>query len=252
MQFAVFGSGPGRLVIIPGMSLKSVMFSADAVASVYSCFAKDYTVYLFDRKVPLEEDCSVVGMAGDMVKALNALGIVNADFFGTSQGGMIALTIAARYPSLVRRLAVSSTLARQNEVCRSTMETWERLSASGSPVELNRDVFSKVYSPSYYERYRMAFARLEESGTPEEMRRFALLARATRQFDIYGELDNVSCPVFVTGVENDTVLSGTGCREIAGKLGCRIKMYPGSGHAVYDEDRGYTRMLLEFFNEGRV
>jgi pimeloyl-ACP methyl ester carboxylesterase len=48
-------------------------------------------------------------MAEDTVALLHHLGVDDADFFGWSDGGRVALEIAVRHPAMVRRLAVVGT-----------------------------------------------------------------------------------------------------------------------------------------------
>lgn len=247
VEYASFGEGGRNLVIIPGMGVRSALLSIDAIASEYSVFKDCCKVYVLDRKKSFCRGYSVYDMADDAALALKGMGISDAFVFGASMGGMIALTLAARYPSLVDRLAVSSTSVRPNPVCTANMDLWEKLANDRDRIALNRDVYRKVYSPEFYERYAGAFSHLEDIGTDEELERFAIAAGAVRGFDIYDELDGIKCPVLVTGVEEDTVLSGNGARDIASKLDCKVKVYEGRGHAVYDEDPGYQKMLKAFF-----
>lgn len=249
MDYAVFGHGKKSFIILPGMSVCSVMGSAGAVASAYSSFCEEYTVYLFDRKRNMEEGYSVLAMADDTFLAMEGLGIGEADIFGASQGGMIALALAVLHPEKVRRLALASALARQNSRSAATFAEWERLSREGLKQQLNRDIFKKVYSPAFHSRYEKALAMFEDNGSPEDLRRFAILSKASGEFDIFGNLCLVSCPVYAAGAEDDTVLSGCGMREIAEILDCELHTYPGSGHAVYDEDKEFPEKLLEFFRK---
>lgn len=248
MDCAIFGKGSRALVILPGMSLHPVTPSEELVSGAFRCFIDDYTIYLFDRKKNFNQGYSVEDMADDTVTALDMLGVGLADFYGASQGGMIAMSIAARYPSRVRRLALASTIAHPSPECVATMNVWESLALAGDPVALNRDIVSRVYSPDFQQKYAKAFSLLEKNGTAEEMSAFALSAAATRKFDMGDALENISCPVFVAGVENDTVLGTDGLREIATRLNAPFKLYPGSGHACYDEDRNFPLILKEFFD----
>ena len=68
-------------------------------------------------------------------------------------------------------------------------------------------------------------------------------------YDIYAELDRISCPVLVIGDKDDKVLGGAASVEIAEKLGCELYMYDGYGHAVYDEAPDYKQRLMDFFSE---
>ena len=70
MEYVKFGSGNKVLVILPGISLVSVINSASAVEKQYEMFAKDYTLYLFDRKKNADEDYTVEEMADDTAKIM--------------------------------------------------------------------------------------------------------------------------------------------------------------------------------------
>ena len=53
MHYFRFGCGEKPLVILPGLSVQSVMDSAQAVAEEYAVMADDFTVWLFDRREDL-------------------------------------------------------------------------------------------------------------------------------------------------------------------------------------------------------
>ena len=51
MRYFRFGTaGKQPIVILPGLSIKSVTESADAVVNAYSLLSDDYDVYLLDRR----------------------------------------------------------------------------------------------------------------------------------------------------------------------------------------------------------
>ncbi len=51
-------------------------------------------------------------MADDTAALLAYLKIENADFFGYSMGGSVALQVAIRHPAMVRKLVVASTTSQ--------------------------------------------------------------------------------------------------------------------------------------------
>jgi pimeloyl-ACP methyl ester carboxylesterase len=112
MDYIRFGSGRKTLVILPGLSVQSVIPAAADIEKQYDLFKKDYTVYLFDRRRELPDEYSVFDMADDTAKAIQTLGLHDCCIFGASQGGMIAAAIALKYPSLACRLVLGSTAAR--------------------------------------------------------------------------------------------------------------------------------------------
>lgn len=247
MDFCVFGTGERPMIILPGMSVRSVMQSADAVAEAYGCFSATHTVYLFDRVREMPERYSVGDMARDTILAMQALELREADIFGASQGGMIALRMAISEPSMIHRLVLGSTLARQNEVSRATFDRWAALAGSGDARALNRDFVSRAYCGETKAAFRDYFASVESVGTSEELRRFAIMSRASREFDCFGELTAIRCPVLVLGSKEDQVLTGEASLEIAQALSCEWFLYDRYGHAVYDEAPDYKERILNFF-----
>ena len=112
MNFFRFGNGSRSLIILPGLSIQSVMKFAPAIVKEYELMKADFTVWVFDRRIELPSEYTVYDMAKDTVKAINALGLDNIYLFGASQGGMIAQIIAADYPELVYKMVLRRVLSR--------------------------------------------------------------------------------------------------------------------------------------------
>lgn len=249
MEYCRFGNGARPFVIIPGISMKPVMLSAAAIAAGFDAFTEDWTVYVFDRKKNIQSGYSVTDMAEDTAEVMTALGLSGCDIFGASQGGMIAQSIAVSHAELVHALYLGSTMSRPNATCRAVMNKWIELTKGTDISALNREIHTKIYSPEFYETYREVFARMEADGTPEEAKRFRILAQACLDFDIYDRLKEIRCPVFVVGSRKDQVLSGKASAEIAAKLRCPLYLYDGYSHAVYDEAPDYrARMKTELLS----
>ena len=65
MEYACIGAGPKPLIVIPGLSIKSVMKSAASLEGPYKIFKEKYTLYFFDRKKDAKPGCSLPEMADD-------------------------------------------------------------------------------------------------------------------------------------------------------------------------------------------
>ena len=247
MRYLEFGRGERRLVILPGLSLRSVLLSAPAIASGYALFREDYTVTLFDRRTVVEDGYRIDDMVGDTAEAMCALGIGAADMIGVSQGGMIAMLLAARKPELVHKLVLCSTAADVNPCLRERLDQWRDLADAGDVRALNRALYQAIFSPAYYEKYRDAFRLLEGEGSAEEMAQFRILVRSFEGFDAKPELGMIRCPVYVIGAADDGVLTADASREIADRCSnAELYIYEGYGHAVYDEAPDYRTRMLEF------
>ena len=248
MDYFTFGEGKRAFVIIPGVSVKPITTSADAVAMGFSAFAGRYRVYVFDRKKNMEKDYSVSDMADDTAAAMEKLGIEDADIFGASQGAMIAQLIAARYPHLVHKAVFAAPLVRQNMTSIATFVGWRFYALSGNIELLNKAVFEKVYSDEYREKFAKAFAAMEKDGTPEEMERFAVLMNSCMTFESKDEIGNIRCPVLAVGSKCDRVLTDAGVTELGSTLGCETYLYDGYSHAFYDEAPDFRDRMMKFLD----
>ena len=82
-------------------------------------------------------------MAEDQAKAMNALGIANANVMGISQGGMIAQHLAINHPELVKKLVLAVTLAKQNKIIQDVASNWISMAEHGDYKSLTIDTAEK-------------------------------------------------------------------------------------------------------------
>ena len=54
MEYLKFGHGKKTLLIIPGLSIQSVIASADAIEEAYMPLTDEFTIFLFDRRKELQ------------------------------------------------------------------------------------------------------------------------------------------------------------------------------------------------------
>lgn len=248
MNHIKFGNGDKNFVIIPGLSIHSIMGLADAIKDAYKIFAEDYTVYVFDRKEDVEEGYSIKDMADDTAAAMKEFGISGAYILGVSQGGMIAQLIAMDYPKLVKKLVLASTLSKSNETFTDMGSRWIELARKKDERELIESFVDNIYSDKTLALYRDVLISSNLGITDKEYERFIILTSACKTFNSYDRLKEIKCPVLVLGAKEDKVVTAKGSEEIADKLGCEIYLYgEGYGHGVYDEAEDYKQRCLEFF-----
>ena len=131
MDFFRFGDGEKKLVILPGLSVQSVMGASDAIAAAYQSLTDQYSIYVFDRRTDLPATYSVHDMARDTAEAFQTLGLEKVCLFGASQGGMIALVLAIEHPELVGRMVLGSSSAHVREEQYRVIEGWIRRARTG-------------------------------------------------------------------------------------------------------------------------
>lgn len=249
MEYVSFGHGPHPLVLVPGMSLHSVMEQKDSVAFVYKPFYEDFTVYLIDRIKNMPAGYTVEDMARDTAEGIISLGLSDIDMIGYSQGGMIAMRIAGEHPDLVHKLILGSTSAYPGEKAKSIIGGWSVMAAEGDVKKVNKDMFAHIYSDAYRKKYALAFSALENKGTKEEMDRLSILAAACVTHDARGLLDRIKCPVFVICSSQDKLFPPADSEYLAAAFGGRLYVYEGYSHAVYDEAPDFKSRMLGFLTE---
>ena len=253
MQYFRFGTGARTLVILPGLSVQSVMGSAEAVAAAYAPMTEDYTIYVFDRREILPEIYTVPDMARDTAEAMLALGLKDVYLFGASQGGMMALVIAIEYPALVKKLVLGSSSAHVQPEQFRVIERWIALAEANDPVGLYLAFGEEIYPPAVFEQFREALVAAGKTVTEAELRRFITLAKGIEGFDVSERVAEIQCPVLAIGVYEDAVLDADATMEIAEKLDprpdFRLYLYMGYGHAAFDTAPDYRERIKRFFEE---
>ncbi len=251
MEYARFGNGPKALVIIPGLSIKSVVRSAAAIRSAYSVFESEYTIYLFDRKLQLGNVYNLAEMADDTVAAMRALGINKATIYGTSQGGMVGQYIAIKYPEVVENLVLASSSSKALPLQLEVIGHWTDLCVEGKAMEFVEDFIDNAFSKSYLERYKPVLLKMYRNVTADELQRFAVLSAACAHVDTYNDLGKIKCPVFVIGAALDHVVGAEASTIMYEKLKaegvpCQFYMYNDYGHAAFDEAKDYRQRIYDF------
>ena len=247
MNYVVFGEGEKPLVIIPGLSFKTVKKFAHPYAFMYRMFGKEYRVYTFDRMEKIPMGYTIKEITDDLASGMESLGISGACVMGVSQGGMAAQYLAVYYPHLVDKLVLAVTISRMNDTARKVIGNWARMAVNNDYQGIVEDMLKVVYSKEYVDRFGKYFPLISRFGKPKDMHRFAILARACLTCNIYDKLDQIQCPTFVIGGKKDLILTGEASEEIAEKLGCEIYMYEELGHSAYEEAADFNGRVLEFF-----
>lgn len=248
---ARFGSGARPLVLLPGLGFQRVKGAALLLAYMYRAFAKTHTVYVIDKKDTIPGGYTIRDIADDTAYVMEQLGIVSADVFGVSQGGMVAQYLAIYYPELVHRLALGVTASRPNRVMEETVGRWIGMAEAGDYSAFVRDMLPMMYSAAYVKRYSWLTPLISRIGCPKPdgFRRFINLAKACLTCSSYPELHRISCPTLVLGGKEDRVLTAEASLEIAQALGCAIHLYEGLGHAAYEEAPDFNKRISLFLNE---
>lgn len=235
--------------MIQGLNTRGIKGAGISLAWMYRIFAKDYKVYLFDRRPDVQDGITVRDMASDIAAAMDVLGLKMADVIGVSQGGMIAQYLAIDRPDLVNKLVLAVTLCRNNDTVKAVIEHWIDVTERGDMKQLVTDMAERMYSDAYAKRYRPLLPLLAVLQKPKDIRRFMILANSCLTCNTYEELNKIQCPVFVIGGRQDKVVGSSASDEIAEKLNCSVFIYEDLGHAAYEEAKDFNKRVYEFLRD---
>lgn len=193
---------------------------------------------------------SVPDLADDLAAILDALGIRQAVICGLSVGGMIAQSLAARRPDLVRALVLSNTAAKIG-----TPEIWdERIRG----VETS-GIASLV--DGVLERWFTARFRAEDPSFPlwrnmllrQDPRGYAATCAAIRDTDLTDSTRALRLPALAIGGDADGSTPPDLVRATAALIpGTRFELIAGAGHIpCVEQPEAMARLLAAFLQEIR-
>ena len=247
MKYINFGNREGKkLVILPGLSLKSVMGSAELIEASYAIFKDEYDVYLFDHIEVEPEGYTIRDMAEDTYEAINKLGLEDINLMGVSMGGMVSLELSINHPEMVNSLLLCSTTSRFDN--KELFDTWKKYAEDKNDVAIMESFGENVYSPAVYEQNKDAIIESGKGASDQDFRNFIISIDAIENFDVYDELNKIKCPVLVLGADEDKVISVQDSIDMAEKLNCEYYIYEGYGHGVFDEAPDYRSRTKEFID----
>lgn len=237
MDYIRFGKGEKTLVMIPGVGdgLKTVKGMAAPFAVLYRSLAKDFTVYVFSRRVELIPGMTTRDMAEDQNRVMKALGLSQVSLVGVSQGGMIAQWLAIDHPERVSRLVLAVTLSRPNPTVQEVIGGWIKMAEKGDYKGIMLDTAEHSYTEERLQKTRKMYQLFGNVGRPKSFDRFMIQARSCITHDAYGELPGITCPTLVIGGTDDRIVTGKASSEIADQIpDSKLKMYLGLGHGLYE------------------
>ena len=250
MDYLHFGNENGeKLVILPGLALKSVTGSAEGIVFAYALLAKDYDVYLFDHIKEEPDGYTVADMARDTLAVFDTLGLTRVHLMGVSMGGMVAQRIAIDAPERVTSLILCSTAMNMTHSNREAFANWISFAEARNTPALMESFGETVYTPSFYAQYKDAIIASGEGAAERDFSNFLISVNAVLSFDVSDEIQKIACPVLVLGAEEDWALGVQASYDLAHALRCESYIYEGYGHAVYDEAPDYLTHIKAFLDE---
>ena len=198
----------------------------------------------------------------DMEALRRHLGLGPIVSIGTSYGGMVAMSHAARYPDAVSHLVLCVTAAHSGFIRRSTEIVAER----GTPEQIEQvealwagrlDTVEKhhhyyeVMGPLYSVRHDPAQAKQVQSrGThsPEPLLRAYAPGGCMRDYDVRPELGRIKAPTLILAGRHDWICPPEFSEEIHRLIpGSDLRIFEESSHSIrIDEPQNFLDAVAGF------
>jgi pimeloyl-ACP methyl ester carboxylesterase len=228
MYYEIHGTG-GPLVLLHGAYM-----TIDAMGEVVPSLAKTQRIIAVElqghgRTADIDRPLSYEQMADDTAALLRHIGIEEADIFGYSMGGGIALQVTIRHPEVVRKLVVASASYTSDGMHPELLEMIPTLTPeafAGSPIE---------------EAY------LRTAPNPED---FPTLVAKLKQLDMEPfawapeDIQGIGAPALLIIGDSDAIrlehavelfrlLGGGVMGDLAGLPRSQLAVLPGTAHFVH-------------------
>jgi pimeloyl-ACP methyl ester carboxylesterase len=216
--------------------------------SVLPELAKNRRVIAFEmqahgRTADIDRPLSMEQMADDTVTALRQLGIEEADFFGFSMGGGVAVRVAFRHPEVVRKLVLASVTYKLDGVHPGLME---------GLAEMKPEM---MHGSPWHEEYMRIAPRPEDFATlfakktqmdrqVQDLPAEAIVAIEAPTLLIIGDSDIVRPE---HAVEMFRLLGGGVMGDLVGLPKSRLAVLPGTTHATLVERGDWLASMIGEF-----
>lgn len=249
MEYIEFWNWEKVLIIIPWLSIKSILINPEAIESAFSDFINDYKIYLIDSLKKVPENYSIEEMAEDTYKTIKEIWIETCNIFWASQGWMIAQCIAINHPDLIEKLILWSTTPKVEKKSKLIFSRRIDLAKNNKIEELNKTMASDIYSEKTIKQFWEIILNMNKDVSDEELQKFIILAESIKYFNIEDKLQNIKCKTLAISSKKDKIFWKEWAEIIAEKTNGKLYIYEDYSHAVYDEAPDFRTKMLEFLKE---
>lgn len=250
MKYCVFGQGKQVFIMLPGISLQSVLDSADAIEQAYQPLVEDCTIYVMEDRLTITEEYTLQDAVEDLHLFFQQLHLHDVCLFGVSRGSMIAQLYALSYPENVSKIILASSSSRITPFAQDIFHHWMTLAKEKKVEELIFDFAGHVYPETVLKQFHDTFLAMIPTVTSDVLKRFIIICKTMYHFDVWDQLLDIQCPIFLIANQDDKVFPYEETKKtvslLKAKESFQYYIYDGYGHASYDLAPDYKERLRSF------
>jgi pimeloyl-ACP methyl ester carboxylesterase len=221
--------------------------------------AKDHHVITFDNRgvgaSSGEVPESIEAMAEDAVTFINALGFHKVDIFSFSLGGMVAQSLVAKHPELVRKLVLAGTGPAGGKVIDKVAGTTylDMLRAAvtfSDPKEFlffKRNTAGKRAGKAFVQRLS---ERTADRDAPIKVKAFLTQLKAIKKWgrSAPADLSKVTQPTLIANGDNDRMVPSVLSEDLHRRItGSKLIIYADAGHGgIFQFHDQFTPVAVDF------
>lgn len=251
MNYFKFGMGSKIMVMIPGLSVKSVMEAENIIINDYKLLTKDFTIYCFDRIEEPKEGYTIKDMAIDMLSVIKLLGLKDIYLFGASQGAMIGFNMILLDETLFKKFIVASSCTKVDDFINSKIKEFINYAKNYEKKELFLGFSKLIYPDEIYLKYENYLTDIIPSITNIELDKFVILAKTIINFDIFDLVKDINIPILFVHDKLDKLININNVyaflKTYKYKSNFTSYFYEGYGHALYDLALDFKKIILDYF-----
>lgn len=228
--------------------------------SIIATYAQHYQVIVFDNRGIGQTDCpdypyTTEMMADDaaaLVKALQQNGAISANtvhFIGHSFGCCIALTIARKYPELIKSIAIANPLLAPNMRCILYCTTRLELIKAGAPQDsIVKFIAMLCWSNAFLSRPGMLELLVQAGFFPITIKGYEHQWHALSTFDARAWVHEIKCPALIIGCDEDLLADVEDAQKTAEAIvGAQYFCFHKVGHVPFiEQHKVFNKVVLEF------
>lgn len=219
-------------------------------------FAPHFRVLLYDCRGQGQSDkplgpYSTAFHAYDLLALLDALGIHQAHIVGLSNGGAVAMHLAAGHPDRVARLVLADTLVRVDAVLQATLASWLAALDAGGPLLRLEVATPWVWGREFLENDTTILPTLRDKAAGADPDALRALIRGLQGFDIRDRLESIQAPTMVLVGEEDVLTPLRHARALSEAIpNAQLVTVANAGHILMiEQPEVFNILTLGFLQE---
>jgi pimeloyl-ACP methyl ester carboxylesterase len=250
----VIEEGDGHpLVLLHGLggSWRELQPQLDGLSDRFRCVAVEHRGH--GRSERTRGRYTIELLADDAAAICEALGITHAHVAGLSMGGMIALSLALRHPTLVDSLVLMDTAARPEPPFREGLEAMARFVRDrgfADTTEPGGTAAGMAWSPTTVERRPELVRDNLREALSTDPDAYARAAQAVAAFDVLDRLGEIAAPTLVLWGDHDVLVPRSYSEALrAGITTSELVVVPDAGHlCTLEQPELVNTALRDFFD----